>query len=259
MFDGLDRLPLPPAPVPPRPSPLDTRAIMPLVRAQEAEIAVEMLASAVGANAAATARWLALNWGEWVEIRDPAHPAHAAALDPGSPAWKLAEARDALATACWRLRISTGRDDGISLARRVIEDAYGADVADSALKPLVDAAAECPELDALIAGDMPEPLAPEPAPTPSERRAAIEAIARCMLSEAAMGDLDARLAALLAAMEADAGDRRGQRTADAIKAVRGAVEAALRQGVDMETMQAALDRWAEATGGPEIVLNANPD
>ncbi|MGH7121957.1 MAG: hypothetical protein ACREFP_23685 [Acetobacteraceae bacterium] len=262
MFDGLDRLPLPPAPIPPRPSALDTRAIMPMVRALEAEVAVEILASAVGANAVAVARWLALNWGDGADIRDPAHPAHVAALEPASPTWKLAEARDALATACWRLRISTGRVDGLVSARHAIECAYGADVAECALKPLVDAAAECPELNALIAGDTPEPLPSEPPATSSERQAGAQAIAAWLFSVPDMSELKTALARLQEAAQADAGSAKSNRAIeatgaarDALGAVRESISEALARGIEPEEIQAMLDWWTEATGAPQIRIN----
>ncbi len=60
---------------------LAVHALMPLLRAMEAEAAVEALATVVA------------------EISRAACPSR-----------KLAEAQDALSTACWRYRISTGRD-----------------------------------------------------------------------------------------------------------------------------------------------------
>src|SRR6185437_4665470 len=119
MFDGIGRLPMR-KPGPPRPAPLDTRPLLPVLRAQAAEGAVGALAHAVALNADAAAGWLAANWGPGADTRDPSHPVHEYATDPGSPFPRLAEAQEALADACHRYRSKTGRD-GIALARRVIE------------------------------------------------------------------------------------------------------------------------------------------
>src|SRR4051812_36900203 len=107
MFDGIARLPMY-EPTPPRPAPLDTRRLLPLLRAQEAEVAVSVLARVVAINADTAARWLATNWGLYADLSDPQHPARAAMLEPSAPTWKLAEAQDALASACRRYRDAAG-------------------------------------------------------------------------------------------------------------------------------------------------------
>jgi hypothetical protein len=147
MFVGLSptgpsSLPRPPLP---HSAPIDTTATL---RAEAAEIAVEFLAVAVAKNTIATSRWLALSWGV-DDLRDAGCLARAAALDPSSPPWKLAMAREALHTACWRFKLATGRD-GVALARQHIVRSYGAAVADAALKPLVDSAAASAWLDDLM-------------------------------------------------------------------------------------------------------------
>ena len=129
---------------------IDVRAMLPLIRAQSAEVAVEHLAAIAGANALAVLQSRGM--------RDP--------TDPASPVWRLAEAQAHLVTACWRYRVSTGRDEGLALARTQLTQAYGPELADYALRPLTVAATDHPELDAILAGDTPEPLPPEPEATP---------------------------------------------------------------------------------------------
>ena len=88
------------ATISPRPAPLDTRALLPMLRIQAAEVPLECLAHAAGGNAVSTARWLALKSGVDADLRDPCHPARSAALDaestgaearrrPGSPTYRL--------------------------------------------------------------------------------------------------------------------------------------------------------------------------
>jgi hypothetical protein len=247
-----------PRPLPARPAPLDARAVLPMLRAEAAEVAVEFLAHAAGANAVATARWLALNWGAEADLRDHRHPARAAAQEPSSPAWKLAEAQVMLDTACRRYRIATGRD-GLALARKTIDRLYGTPVADYALKPLIEAAARSSEIDAIIAGDTPEPelLPRAPEPTPAQRKAGIEAMADWWLSHPEMGDLSRRLDALLAACEAEGRNQHAQATAGALEAVKGSIRAALERGAELESMQFTLNLWAKATGGPQINLSTD--
>jgi hypothetical protein len=245
MFDATGFPPRRPEPQPLRPAPLDIHALLPLLRVQAAEAALEHLAIAVGANAVALRLWM----------RDNALTPNGAYADlgPSSPAWQLAAAQEALATACWRYRISTGYD-GLALARRVVEQNHGAELAAYALRPLTIAAADCPELDDLIAGDTPEALLPEPEPTVAQRRAAAVAMAEWMLSEPAMGDLGAGLEALLAACEADGGDPQGEATRGAVAAVGEAVGAALRRGCEAACVQSALNWWTAAAGGPTITV-----
>jgi hypothetical protein len=95
-FDGICRLSRR-DPVPPRPVPLNTHALLPTLRAQAAGAAIEALAFVAGNNAVTMLEWMRLKWGEDTDIRDPGHPARVAARDPSSPSWKLAEAVDALA------------------------------------------------------------------------------------------------------------------------------------------------------------------
>jgi len=232
---------------------MDVRVMLPMLRAEAAEVAVEFLAMAAAENAIAVTRWVVLNWGADAGLRGAAHPSHAAALERSSPAWKLADARDALDTACWRYRLSTGYD-GLALARQHIVHRYGTVVADYTLKPLVDAATAGAWLDDLLMQDGPEPLPPEPEPTPTQRRASAAAMAEWSLSLPEMDDLGRRLGALLAACAADSGAQPSLVTVDALAAVRVAIGAALCRGFDVAGMQAVLDTWTAATGGPQITV-----
>jgi hypothetical protein len=64
MFDGLSRIGPSgvPRPIPPRPAPMDVRAMLPVLRAEAAEIAVKFLAVAAAQNAIAVTQWLVMNW-----------------------------------------------------------------------------------------------------------------------------------------------------------------------------------------------------
>jgi hypothetical protein len=253
MFDGLSRIGPSgvPRPIPPRPAPMDVRAMLPVLRAEAAEIAVKFLAVAAAQNAIAVTQWLVMNWGAGADVRDPCHPARAAAMDETSPAYRLVEAQDALATACRRYRMITGRD-GVALARERIEGGYGAVVTDYALQPVVDSA----WLDDLTveAGHNLDPLPPAPEPTPAQRRTSAAACAEWMLSEPEMGDLADRLRALLAACRGGDGDPREPGTAAAIQGVITAICDAVRRGCPQELLQIALDTWGDAAGGLRVTV-----
>jgi hypothetical protein len=274
MFDGVtSRLPMR-DPVPPRPAPFDVRAVLPLVCAQAAEAAVEALAHVVGGNALAVARWLNLNWGTNPDIRDPAHPAHVAALDESSPSWRLAEAQDALASACRRYQAATGQN-GLATAHRIIETGYGAGVAAFALKPLDTAAAVSAKvagwtraenrellpplssaemrvaIDELLRLDDPEPPLE---PTPEQWTAGRSAIAEWMLSDPDLDGLSGRLGALLGACKVAGGNPSHSDVTAALEAAGVAIGDALARGYEPKCMQAVLACWSTATGGPKITI-----
>ena len=262
MFDGNLRIDRsgPRRPVPPRPAPIDVAAMLPMLRTEAAEASLEFLAVATGANVVVLMRWLSINWGPDADLCDPGHPARAEALDPSSPPWKLAMARDALSTACWRYRMSTG-GDGLALARQHLVRLYGASVADYALNPLVTAAAEDAWLDDLLMENKPKSLPRGPEPSPAERTAAKQSVAAWALSDPDMGDLQRHLEALRAAYEVEeAGDPHGQATVAALAAVHASIQSALWRAEDTERMytaelvQVTLDAWSAATGGPHISI-----
>jgi hypothetical protein len=72
-----------------------------------------------------------------------------------------------------------------------------------------------------------------------------------------MAGLGERLEALLAAYGAEGGDQNGEATRDAVAAVREAIGATLAGGCALERMQAELDRWTDATGGPAITVTVS--
>jgi hypothetical protein len=271
MFDGIDRLPIREPVLPPRPAPLDARSLLPLLREQAAEAAVEALAYVVGSNAAAAGQWIRLNWGD-ADLRDPLHPARVAALDASSPSWKLAEAVVALGDACRRYRAATG-NDGLSLARPIVERLIPGH-ADSVLQPLEvgaemsarvaasflhlgDPAAPiaAADLDAAIAellSPAPEPAAPEP--TAAQRRAGRSAIADWLLTAPELDGITERLGALLSACKAEGYDHSADAVSHACESLRAAIDDVLARGFDPECLQAALRCWSAATGGPRINL-----
>jgi hypothetical protein len=71
-------------------------------------------------------------------------------------------------------------------------------------------------------------------------------------TDAAMGDLEGRLEALLLACKAAGGKPRDPATTAAIGAVGGVIGSALQRGYEAGRLQVALDWWATATGGPQI-------
>lgn len=243
---------------------IDTRALLPMLRAEAAEMGVTHLAHIAAVNALATVRWLAETWCEDAGPHDRRHPALAAAQDPASPAWRLADTQVALSGACDCYRATTGAD-GLALARQVIERDYGSVVADYALKPLLAVAAANVELAALgfdinaliDAAELTAPP-PPPVPTPAQLQAGAGALANWALSDPRICGLADRLRALQEAQQADAGEAHGRMTAPALAAVCAALQAAADQDVEPERMQGTLDLWARATGGPRIVVSAAP-
>jgi hypothetical protein len=261
MFCDLGRLPL-------RPAPLDTHALLPLLRVQTAESAVEALVRALGNNVMAAARWYALNGGA-ADWRDPVH------LTSPSPAGKLAEAQDALAAACGRYRRVTGQD-GVELAHRILQGGYGAEVAAIALKLLEEPFAFLPTTPPPAAIDLPplsaeelsaaidellsdEPEPPAPSPTLGQWQAGRSAIAEWMLSDPDLEGLAGALSRLLVALRGVSDPAADLRFERAVETVRAAVGAALACGFDPEAMQAALDCWAAATGGPRITVTIDAE
>lgn len=266
--------------VPPRPAPLDTRALLPLVRAQEAEGAVRSLAHVVANNAVAAARWIALNWGSGPDLSHPDHPARAAALSEGSPMWKLAEAQDALESASRRYRTATGRC-ALPVARQIIAR-YGEHVADYALKPIENSTfvvaefaavserqpfdSEGPPSPVLTAAELDAAIdellqgsrePPVPEPTSEQRQAGHLAIADWMLTDPDLVGLTEQLGALLSACEIAQDNPDTPQVRAALRAVESAVAEALIRGYDAECMEAVLDCWAAATNGPRITLTIN--
>jgi len=248
--------------MPPQPAPMDVCAILPMLRAEDAEITVEFLARAVAGNALTALRWLVSNWGAGAgaHLRDPYHPVCVAILDSASPWTKFCEAQGALHMACWRYRMSTGQD-GLALAREVISFERGATVADFALRSLAEIAVEDAWLDDLLMESGPEPLPSMPPPTLAERHAAARASKDWLLSWPDMNDLAARLEALLAACKADgAADPRAPVVQAALAGVRAEVGKILRGSTDpglVELVQATLSAWANATGGPRITVTVS--
>jgi hypothetical protein len=267
MFDGIGRLPMR-RPIPPRPASLDTRPLLPMLRAQAAEGAVEALAHAVALNTDAAAGWVAANWGSDADTRDPSHPVHVYAAEPGSPFVRLAEAQEALATACHRYRSKTGHD-GVALARRVIEGRYGARLAAAALAPLDAAKAIADEVAAVFKAETPPPPAgaeldgaiddllsctPEPPasePTPEQSQAYRSTIAEWLLTDPVFDGITERLGALLSACRAAEADGCPNVSA-AVESLEVSIGDALRAGVDPDVMQALLDYWSLTTGGPRV-------
>jgi hypothetical protein len=251
MFDTSSSFPpFSPDPVAPRPAPLDTYAMLPMLQAQAAEASLEFLAVATGANALALWRWL--------EINDLSRDQALATIDdPASPLLRLALAQDALATACWRYRITTGHD-GLALARHVIARSHGVQLADYALRPLVRATADCPELDTLLAGSAPEQLPPEPAPTVAERRTGLRALAAWLLSDPALDGLQERLEAWRLACEPEGAEPGDQAVQHALAAVGEAIGLAFRRGVEPGFVRITLNTWSEAFDAPRIDLMVRP-
>ena len=235
---------------------------------------VEALAHAAAVNTVAAARWLDANGGATLTR---AHPAYADVLDPSSPVGSLVEAQDALTSACRRYRLATGQN-GVAMARRVIEASYNPAVAAAALRPLeapadfLDAlfrsnagmpaqAAELPhltpeELTAAIddlLSDEPEPVPPDH-PTPEEWQAGRSAVADWMLGDPELDGLAERLGALLSTFKAAAEPNTDHAFAVAVAALLRAVGDALARGFECGAMQAVLDCWSAATGGPRICV-----
>jgi len=263
MFDGIARLGNEPIPV--RPNALDTPALLPLLAAQSAEDAVRTLAHVVAINAQATADWIRANWGDDADVRDAAHPVHAAALDPASPACRLVEAQEALLSACQHYRSKTGQD-GLALARGVVEG-YGQGIADRTLQPieraealatriaaelrLPDSQLSSRELDIAIDDLLTPAEPPSAAPTPAQRQAGRSAIVEWMLTDPELDGLNERLGALLSACKADHATPEVSRAAEALGA---AVGHAIGRGYDAECMREVLACWSAATGGPRIAI-----
>jgi hypothetical protein len=192
MFDGITRL-HDPSPSSPRPAPFDVITMLPAIRADVAGPGVEVLAVAVATNTIAVSQWFKLNWGCNADLEDHNHPWRAAALDPSSPPYKLAEARSALADAITRYRVRTG-GDGLSYARSIIERMHGAEIANHALAPLDAIDTAWWDIEAMITDG-----APGPEPALAQRQANDVATADWMLTDPALGDLGSCLRALLAA------------------------------------------------------------
>jgi hypothetical protein len=244
-----------PQPVPPRPAPLDTLALLPMLRVQAVEGVLESLAHAVAGNAIVAARWVADNWGTDADLNDYGHPARVAALDPESPAFKLSEAQVMLADACTQYRAVMGLD-GLPVVRDLIERTYGATVADCALKPLDARSEDEWELEAMLTDTEHRP----PDPTPAQRQAAAQAVTDWMLSDPEMADLAERLQKLLEAIRAAGGNPRGPAIATAWAGVPDSVNTILRCAAEHERpavaklVQITLDTWADTTGGPRITV-----
>jgi hypothetical protein len=234
------------------PNPADVLALMPLLRAMEAEAAVEALATIVAENSRAAWPWIARHRDADACVQ--ADDALDAAMHEASPVRKLAEAQDALSTACWRYRISTGRD-GLALARDTIERSYGNSTATWALRPLAVAAEAWAEVDGILASGPPEPLPPEPEPTPEQRRVGAQLFAEWYLSNPRLRQLRDSLDALMGARGADGRDY----SPAALETVRSALVEARDSGVDLEALQMMLNMWTAATGGPEFTLIAEKE
>jgi len=253
MFDGLTRLPMP-RPTPPRPAPIDTTALLPVLRTMAAEAMVEHLAMDAGINAACVQRWLADNWGAGADLRDHNHPWRAAALDPDSPPAKYGEALAALADACWRYRMTTGHD-GARLAREIMARHHGVPLADHITATMLQTATVWDEVDDLVFGNDPVELPASPEPTPAQRQAASAAALDYALSQPELDGLRPRLDALAAAWRAhDNGDAPAVRAAlDAVGVCIGGILAGAGEAdraVVVQMAQMALDIWAAASGMP---------
>jgi hypothetical protein len=241
------------SPVPPRPAPLDVRAMSPALRAMPAAEALRLAALAVVANADALRRWLRTNWclGPDADLSDPNHPARVAARDPSSPTPKLVDAHIELSEACQRYRDQTGRD-GVALATQHIVQFWD-EAADILLKPLVQDATEHGWYGPRPGGrGVVRP--PAPKPTPAQWQAAFTAYADWILSEPDIGGLADQLRVLLEACRAGGGDPHEPGTAAAIQGVGTAVAGALRRECPQDLLETALDAWAAGTGGPKITL-----
>jgi hypothetical protein len=217
-----------------------------MLRARAAESGVEMLAFAAAENTIAVQQWLRLNWGAHADLSDHSHPWRAAALDEESPPFKLAETQAALQEAVTRFRVCTGRD-GLVLARAVIAEKYGVEIADAALAPLTAISADAWDIEAMLAD-----TAPVPEPTDAQRRAARRSNVDWLLSSPELGDLGDRLQVLLAAWRLNGADQYAPAVSAALAAVQGSVEDALKrtEPTELETVrelvQVALESWAEA-------------
>lgn len=243
-----------PRPTPPRPAPIDTRALLPVLRTMAAEAIVEHLAVNAGINAACMQEWIADNWGTGADLRNHNHPWRAAALDPHSPPAKFGEAIAALAGACRRYRMTTGRD-GVMLAREVAARRHGTSLADNIIETMRQAATVWDEVDDLLFGDGPVELPAAPEPTPAQRQAAAAAGLDHALSYPDMHDLRARLDALAAAWRAhDNGDAPAVRAAlDDLKACIDSIVAAAgdaERAATVEMTRVALGIWQAASGVP---------
>jgi len=255
MFDGvLDRRRFPMRqPRAPRPAPIDTRKLLPLLRVQAAEAALASLAHVVAGNQIAYCRWPDLNW-PGSDFADPAHPARVASLEESSPCMALVRAQEALDDACRRYRSATG-DDGLRAAYEIIERGYGRVVADTALRPLTKASSLWKMLDETAPAELESPA---PDPTPEQWRTGRLAIAEWMLSDLDLAGLAERLGALQCAC--DAGNAQGDPgAAAALQAVGAVISDILARGVELELVQMTLDAWAAASGGPQIRLSPGAD
>ena len=86
------------------------------------------------------------------------------------------------------------------------------------------------------------------------RAAARKAYEWIMLDERVAGLQGALEALSLACAENEKGGEPGQAVRRALEGVGTAVACALKNGVDLEHLQAALDRWREWTGGLSVSL-----
>jgi hypothetical protein len=270
MFDGIDRLPMR-RPVSPLPNAIDTHALLPLLRSRAAEAACTSLAHIVAANAEATLRWLRVNWGAGADVRDPGHPAHVAALDPASPAFRLAEAQEALVAALRRYRSTTGAS-ALPRVRAAVECCYGAAIAEYALRPVERAEAMSARVVGLFsAGVSADSLTPaefqvavddlltvdEPPasePTPEQQQRGRSAIAEWLLSSPELDGVNGALGRLLVVWNAEGGNAAAPAFTRAVDALHGAIDEVLAGGYDAACLQAILGYWAAATGGPQIAV-----
>jgi hypothetical protein len=249
MFDGIydpRRFPTR-RPKSPRPPPIDTRHLLPLLRTQAVDAGLSTLAHVVAGNAIAYSRWLDLNWPNG-DFDDPAHPARAAALEESSPRLALVRAQCALEEACQRYRAATG-NDGLQLAYEIIER-YGRQVAEAALRPLTEAAS--------LWGTLDETAPPEPAPdpTPEEWQAGRLEIATWMLQDPDLAGLAEPLEALRRACDAAGDPHRDPGVSAALEALAAVISDIVARDAELvELVELSLDAWAAANpGAPQIRL-----
>lgn len=262
MFDGPStRLPTP-RPTPPRPAPIDTMALLPVLRTMAAEAMVEHLAMDAGVNATCAQRWLQDNWGAGADLRDHNHPWRTAALDPDSPPAKYGEAIAALAGACWRYRMTTG-DDGVVLARGIIARDRGEALADHVMTTLGQSATVWDEIDDLLFECGPPSLPAAPEPTPAQHQAAAAARLDYALSLPEMDGLRECLDALRAAWRAQGSGEAPAVTA-ALNDLRERIGSIVNtpgepdRAATLELVQTALNVWQVASGVP-VKINLPPN
>jgi hypothetical protein len=248
MFDGVNQHAGPPDRRSKPGKPINTHAMLPVLRVQASRAAVEFLSYACAYNTMEAARWAALRWGLDPDILDPAHPDHEAAADPASPVSMAADALTSLVEACHRFKTITG-GDGIALAHATMLRQFGQTLADHVLDRLL----EC-SIEFLIDSMDEKTIQPPPGePTAADRAEAARAALDHMCEDEPLAGLRGPLDALEAAARAGS-EGSSPATLCAVYGLRAALKHAAREGMSMDDLRFVLNTWTKATGGPPITL-----